>query len=545
MTEMNKKIKIALASMLCVTVGVLGYGIYTIVVALGEDPWNDHRHSKLAISEEAPESEAAAQASSTFFSAWSNGDLETAALETDDPDSTFRAMIRYRDQLAISKIDVTMTPEVTVTPHGKSPIASLPFGYHATVHLRGHGTWSYAGLVRAIKATNGSTVVHWDSSVLHPRLTEQTELDLGELPPAPAVITDSAGTRVTQYASIKPLVGAIANPEDPRFLGKPGTGVMIKEIASGKVLDIVHTSTPSKPAAPLKLTIDGPYQKAAEKAIAKQGRGGKRIASLVAIQPSTGHILAIANTKQFNAAFSGLTAPGSTMKIITAAALMEHGATPDTAAPCPARLYVDGKEFHNVENSSNLAATLRDDFSASCNTGFIGLRASLDKNDLTDEARDVFGIGLEWHTGLANADGKVPVPSSEIEKAASMIGQGSIQMNPLAMASVAATVSSGEFRQPVIRTDIPQQKAARSLSPAVVAQLRDLMRTTAVRGTAAGVMAGLSGGAKTGTAEVGSANDSWFVGYHGDVAVAAMVEGGGHGSDAAGPAVRAVLTAGS
>jgi cell division protein FtsI/penicillin-binding protein 2 len=53
-------------------------------------------------------------------------------------------------------------------------------------------------------------------------------------------------------------------------------------------------------------------------------------------------------------------------------------------------------------------------------------------------------------------------------------------------------------------------------------------------------------GAKTGSAEVDgkAAPDSWFTGFSGDVAAAAMVEGGGHGGDAAGPIVAQVLNAG-
>lgn len=75
-----------------------------------------------------------------------------------------------------------------------------------------------------------------------------------------------------------------------------------------------------------------------------------------------------------------------------------------------------------------------------------------------------------------------------------------------------------------------------------------MMNRTATSGTAAEVMAGLSGriGAKTGSAEVDGQNksDSWFTGYRGDVAAAAMTQDGGHGVDASGPVVVDVLRAG-
>jgi cell division protein FtsI/penicillin-binding protein 2 len=75
-----------------------------------------------------------------------------------------------------------------------------------------------------------------------------------------------------------------------------------------------------------------------------------------------------------------------------------------------------------------------------------------------------------------------------------------------------------------------------------------MMNRTATSGTAAVAMSGLSGsiGAKTGSAEVdGQAkSNSWFTGYRNDVAAAAMTQEGGHGGDAAGPIVAAVLRAG-
>lgn len=71
------------------------------------------------------------------------------------------------------------------------------------------------------------------------------------------------------------------------------------------------------------------------------------------------------------------------------------------------------------------------------------------------------------------------------------------------------------------------------------------LAATAPQGTAVQVMSGLGGdiGAKTGSAEVDgeATSDSWFTGFRNDVAAAAMSQQGGHGSDAAGPIVAAVL----
>jgi cell division protein FtsI/penicillin-binding protein 2 len=132
-----------------------------------------------------------------------------------------------------------------------------------------------------------------------------------------------------------------------------------------------------------------------------------------------------------------------------------------------------------------------------------------------------------------------------------MIGQGQVQMSPLNMASVTATAMTGVFRQPVIvprALDDRELATAKGLSSGTVAQLRSMMNRTAVSGTAARVMAGLGGsiGAKTGSAEVdGQArSNSWFTGYRNDIAAAAMTQEGGHGGEAAGPIVAAVLRTG-
>ncbi|MFF4651208.1 penicillin-binding transpeptidase domain-containing protein [Streptomyces sp. NPDC001380] len=549
---MGRAAKVTVGAVCAGMLSVAGYGVANIAGALT----GGHRGSAPAAratatgdgrqtaSGEAPSAGQARQAAQSFLAAWAKGDTADAAGLTDDPAAAADGLAGYHDDLHLDSLTLALTAG---TPAATPLPGSVAVGFHAGARLSGLGTWAYDGTVRVVRTTDGGAKVHWSPSVLHPRLTGQTALRARDLPPAPPRITDRDGRPVDAYPSLMALAGDLqealrARPDD----GTPGKGVVIAGAESGDTLAVLHTFRKSRPGRGLRLTVDGRLQAAAERAVAEQGRGGSRLASLVAVEASTGRILAVANSQPFNAAFQGATAPGSTMKIVTAAALLEHGVSPGAAAPCRAHLYVDGKEFHNVEGSAIPGATLRDDFAASCNTGFIALRDRLGDGDLAAEARDVFGLGMTWHTGVPNRDGQVPpTGGDEVEKAADMIGQGRVQMNPLAMASVAATVRSGVFHEPVLLPDLPQQPAARPLPARVAAQLRGMMRATAVRGTAAGVMAGLGGtvGAKTGTAEVGRATDSWFTAYRDGVAAAAMVQGGGHGSAAAGPAVRAVLAA--
>ncbi|GAA3059401.1 hypothetical protein GCM10020000_47910 [Streptomyces olivoverticillatus] len=128
-------------------------------------------------------------------------------------------------------------------------------------------------------------------------------------------------------------------------------------------------------------------------------------------------------------------------------------------------------------------------------------------------------------------------------KAAAMIGQGRVQMSPLNMASVAATVRNGSFRQPyLVDPSVDGRelaKAPRALPGPVADNLRSMMRLTALSGTGRKAMAGLGGdvGAKTGSAEVDNqtAPNGWFTAYRGDVAAAAVVPQGGHGGRLGGP----------
>ncbi|MFD4606369.1 penicillin-binding transpeptidase domain-containing protein, partial [Streptomyces sp. NPDC058464] len=269
----------------------------------------------------------------------------------------------------------------------------------------------------------------------------------------------------------------------------------------------------------------------------------------------TGEVLAVANHREdgFNAAFLGELAPGSTMKIISAATLIDTGLTTATGpAPCPPTATWQSQTFSNLKGlQPDLTATLSDSFARSCNTAFVKYADSVQVDSLTKEAEERFGLGKNnWKVGIPSFDGRVPA-SGGPDTAANLIGQGQVQMSPLNMASVAATAKTGTFHQPVLvpqKLDGRELATAKGLSPATTEQLRAMMNRTATSGTAAGVMRGLSGsiGAKTGSAEVDgqSKSNSWFAGYRDDVAAAAMTQDGGHGIDAAGPIVASVLRIG-
>jgi len=259
--------------------------------------------------------------------------------------------------------------------------------------------------------------------------------------------------------------------------------------------------------------------------------------------------VSLPDSEQVNEAFAGAYPPGSTFKVVTSADLLEHGLTPSSAASCPPTVSVNGKVFHNFEGETTPSLSLLQAFAMSCNTAFIGLSGSL-PDDSYAGAASQFGIGATLKLGLSAFGGKVPTPTSTSDAAATAIGQAQVLVSPLAMATVASAVDSGGLRLPrLVAASVDDTAPVQALDPTVVTDLRTMMQAvvTSPIGTAAG--AGLPAGTvgKTGTAEFGNANppqtDAWFIGYHGDLAFAVLVVGGGVGGTAAAPIAAKFLDA--
>ncbi len=402
-------------------------------------------------------------------------------------------------------------------------------------------------------ATTGRALVDWDPSVVHPRLKDGDTLVTEESasPPIQAVGRDGTVLTKEEYPSLGPVLDTLRQKYGDKAGGEPGVELVVRHTADGAADTPLLTLAEGEPGR-LRTTLSPSVQAAAERAVKKYAES-----SVVAVKPSTGEVLAVANNRAdgFNAAFQGKVAPGSTMKIITAAMLIDNGVTSmNGPAPCPDTATWQSQTFKNLTGMDpNESATLADSFLRSCNTAFIKL---IDEEPLTDasltaEARQRFGLGRDdWQTGIPSFDGSVPAVAGP-DRAAGAIGQGQVQMNPLNMASVTATAITGVFRQPyLVSPDLDGRRlaTAEGLAPGTAAQLKQMMRLTATRGTGQEAMAGLGGdiGAKTGSAEVDGqeVSDSWFTGFRDDLAAAAMAQGAGHGGDAAGPIVADVLRAG-
>ncbi|MGA5563147.1 penicillin-binding transpeptidase domain-containing protein [Streptomyces platensis] len=483
-----------------------------------------------------------------FLTAWQSGDAAKAAGLTDDPEKCKSALAALGKQARFSK--VTLTPG---TPAGDK----VPYTVAAQIDYKGtKAAYSYrtSATVQREKAT-GKPQIAWKPAMMHPGLAKGDELRTGEAEAPPIKAVDRKGAELTPEAhpALAGVLDSLRDKYGDKTDGKPGVELFIHRAKAAKPADqlpektlkVLSKGTPGT----LKTTLDAGMQAAAERAVK-----GKKSASVAAVKPSTGEILALANSpeKGFNLATQGSLAPGSTMKIVTAAMLMDKGLTsPGKSHPCPKYVTVGGWKFQNLDKSEIKHGTFAQSFAASCNNAFISQAEHLKDDDLTKEARDVFGIGLNWQTGIPTFDGAVPV-QSDAQMAASLIGQGGVRMNPLNVATLSATVRAGSFHQPyIVSPDLDHRtlaKAPRTMKPSTLSGLKSLMKLTATSGTAAQAMSGVSGdiGAKTGSAEVDNQKkpNAWFTAYRNDLAAAAVVPASGHGGSNAGPVVRALLTAG-
>jgi hypothetical protein len=527
-------------------VGGVGYGAYNVLDGFGGSGGGgtDGRSTSAEVKSGPLSKAEISETSKKFLKAWAAGQASDASQLTNNAVDAEPALSGYSDQAHVTK--------AVITP-GPATGSKVPFTVKATVSFEGKPKpWSYSSELSVVRGlTTGRPLIDWKPSVIHPDLADGETLKTGEASTPSIEALDHNGKVLTKekYPSLGPILDALREKYGEKAGGTAGIETWIESADENTPDKTLLTLSEGKPGT-LQTTLDAHVQAAAEKAVKQYNQ-----ASVVAVRPSTGSIRAVANNPAtgFNAAMLGKQAPGSTMKIVTASMLIEKGlAGANQKIECPKTAMYQGRTFQNLDGFSIPDGTLTTSFARSCNTAFIKLiDDTKDDAALAKEARDVFGIGLDWKTGVASFDGSVPEAVGG-EAAAQYIGQGTIQMNALNMASITATAKNGTFRQPVL---VPQDldgrqlaTASRSLPGSVAQQVANMMRQTASWGTGKAAMASVGGdkGAKTGSAEVDgqATSNSWFTGFSNDLAAAAVVQSGGHGGDAAGPVVAQVLRAG-
>lgn len=347
---------------------------------------------------------------------------------------------------------------------------------------------------------------------------------------------------------------------DDQLVGRPGG-----ELLAG---DRVLARSEPRGAGKVRTTIAPRVQEAAVAAL------GGRLGGVVAMRPGTGEIVAVAGI-----GFSGLQPPGSTFKIITAAAALDAGVvkTSDRFEPATSAT-ISGVELQNA-NEEVCGGTFTHSFAESCNSVFGPLGVKVGPERLV-RAAERFGFNAPPAIPGA-ATSTIPQPGEigdDLAVGASAIGQGRVQATPLQMALVAATIAL-RGRRPVPTLDgrrIGERSETTEVVPAGVAQtVARLMRAVVKEGTGrAAALPGVGVAGKTGTAELKTTQGcepqgpsaatqeddtaacapddhtdttAWFAAYaplrDPEIAVAVMLVEAGAGGDSAAPAARQVLQA--
>lgn len=487
-------------------------------------------------------SENVPDAAEEFFAAWSDGDLDKASKLTTDPHAALLALKAYKNHVP--------TAGVNFTAHDVEGW-HVPFTVTAHISTRdAKGSWSYESQLDVRDDPQEGERVVWKPSLIHPELAGHDGYTLKAVTTAPETsVLSREGTALNKQD--QPGLSQVIDQLRKRYTSQEGTEAldvrMTPQFGDGESTTIAHVIK-GKPGT-IRTTIDPALQQAAEAAVVENSR-----ASVVAVQPSTGEILAVATSAkgEVNPALEGVEAPGSVFEIVTSAALLEQGAVSATSAvACPDRATVAGTSFTNQNlKNSGTGGTFTDVFAASCDTAFAELSGELAPGALAKEAKNVFGLGLNWQTGVTTSDGAVPELTGA-DGAAVAVGRGEVRLNVLNLASITATVKSGAFKEPLLVTaDVAgteRLQAERPLSDRTARQLRAMMNHNSSHGTGAEVMTGSDGsfGSMAGLADqgAGQAAHGWFTAFNGDVAVASVAPAAGQGVTSAGIITRAVLDA--
>ncbi len=298
---------------------------------------------------------------------------------------------------------------------------------------------------------------------------------------------------------------------------------------NGADVDVLD-ETPGAPAPSVTISLDRAVQNAAQDAVDMVGRK----AMIVAIKPSTGEILAVAQNAAANAdgpaATTGLYPPGSTFKIITAGAAIDRDmATPNTLLACPGHIDIGQRTIPNYGGFDLGTVPMSRAFANSCNTTFAELASRMPPRGLTTAAAQ-YGIGTDYVVdGITTVTGSVPPTVNLTERTEDGFGQGRVLVSPFGMALAAATVAAG-------KTPVPQLIEGRhtevsgdtpTITPKMIDGLRPMMQLVVTNGTAKDLNGSGDVRGKTGEAEFEGGSHAWFAGYRGDLAFAALIVGGG------------------
>ncbi|AZQ32846.1 hypothetical protein EJ357_04795 [Streptomyces cyaneochromogenes] len=321
-------------------------------------------------------------------------------------------------------------------------------------------------------------------------------------------------------------------------------GTSLLEAAEDDILTATRSSQDK--GGDVATTIDSAAQKAAFEGL------GDRQGAVVALDPRTGAILALASAPSYDpSSFSGSSSadgtaweklrkdknhpllnralrqaypPGSTFKVVTAAAALENGLYDSidekTDSPVPWKLPESATELRNTADTLCENVSLRLALIESCNTVFGKIGSDLGSGKMRAQA-EKFGFNSEPSVPVRAVESVYPDDADPAPNALSAIGQWETSATPLQMAMVAAAVGNdGSLMKPYLVKEAASEPESlgRPLSETNADKLQEMMRAVVESGT--GTSAAISGvevGGKTGTAQSGVENSerpfAWFISY--------------------------------
>ena len=355
---------------------------------------------------------------------------------------------------------------------------------------------------------------------LRPVLENQKGIRFNE---EPALITRDTGLAPDILARVRSMVSAEVD-------GTNGWSVSVVNEHGAALSDVEHHEPEAAPS--IKVSLDYDVQRAAQEAVNQRA---EYEAMLVAMRPSTGEILAVAQTpeadKKGDIALQGQFPPGSVFKIITASAGVDkQGLSPDSIVPCPGTMELYGRTVTNYNGFSLGSVPLRQAFAQSCNTTFAQISTDLPKGELRDVGKQ-YGLGIDYEVpGLSTLTGSIPEGETPLERTESGYGQGLDLVSPFGMALVSSTVAAGKTPTPTLIESRETKVSEKVPAPSeeTLTQVRDMMRQVVASGTASGMQAQGTVYGKTGEAEINGGSHAWFTGYRDDdIAFATLVVLGG------------------
>jgi peptidoglycan glycosyltransferase len=330
--------------------------------------------------------------------------------------------------------------------------------------------------------------------------------------------------------------------------------------------------------------------------VARDALGGRK-GSVVAIEPATGKVRVMVSTPGYdpnaldergvysklsqdgqnspllNRATQAGYVPGSTMKVVTAAAALDSGEfQPESRVSGRSPRVISGTPLSNFSGEQFGDITLTDALTHSVNTVWAQVAEKLGHDTMSDYMRR-FGFdkdppmdypdGQMLPSGVYDGGKLLPPGSRRVDIGRVGIGQERLRVTPLQMAEVAATVANGGVRMKpqltsrIVDVDgrvverIEPQEAQRVMSSRAAQQLTGMMSNVVREGTGtAAALDGIEVAGKTGTAELDIArhiDQPWFIGFapraRPKIAVAVTLERivGGQGGVVAAPIAKRVM----